>query len=181
MQCSRSYTPLLFQHGRLTVRATARQDLDYVLRTEHAPENAPFLVPWTPDQHRSAINDPGVAHWIIQLESRETPIGYLILAGLESRDRNLELKRLVIGPKGKGYGREALHLVEQVAFDHLRRHRLWLDVMVHNQRARHLYCSAGYREEGTLRECLLADNKYVSLVVMSKLEQEYRAALPTAA
>ena len=42
-------------------------------------------------------------------------------------------------------------------------HRLWLDVMDHNPRARHLYASEGFTHEGTLREALFREGRFVSL------------------
>ncbi|MFQ5568446.1 MAG: GNAT family N-acetyltransferase [Rhodothermales bacterium] len=167
----------LYRFRRISVRPTTRQDLDYVLRIEHDPENARFVVPWTPAQHRYAVTMSDFAHWIIQAEPQDNAVGYLMLAGLGNRDRNVEFKRLVIEEKGKGYGREALHLVEQVVFTRLRAHRLWLDVMEHNERARRLYHAAGFVEEGILRECLRVDDRYLSLVVMSKLAHEHTEAL----
>jgi RimJ/RimL family protein N-acetyltransferase len=51
---------------------------------------------------------------------------------------------------------------------------LWLDVFEHNARARHVYRSVGFVEEGVLRECVKQQERYASLVVMSILENEYR-------
>jgi RimJ/RimL family protein N-acetyltransferase len=56
---------------------------------------------------------------------------------------------------------------------------LWLDVMAHNAAARHLYASEGFVPEGTLREALRRDGRYVDLVLMAILEDEYRSS-PTA-
>ena len=64
-------------------------------------------------------------------------------------------------------------LIKQQAFEQLGAHRLWLDVMAHNDRARNLYRSEGFLEEGTLRECMLVGGEFVSLVIMSMLEDEY--------
>jgi diamine N-acetyltransferase len=53
---------------------------------------------------------------------------------------------------------------------------LWLDVKDFNHRARTLYASEGFVVEGTLRECLKADDgSFESLVVMSLLKREYQA------
>jgi len=54
-------------------------------------------------------------------------------------------------------------------------HRLWLDVKSKNARARHLYQSEGFVEEGVMRECLLEDGHFESLVLMSMLRQEFEA------
>jgi RimJ/RimL family protein N-acetyltransferase len=63
--------------------------------------------------------------------------------------------------------------VEKV-FDELSAHRIWLDVFPHNSRARHIYRSVGFVEEGVLRECVKHGDIYRSLVLMSMLESEYK-------
>lgn len=68
-----------------------------------------------------------------------------------------------------------LQAILSKAFDELAAHRLWLDVFEHNARARHVYRSVGFSEEGVLRECVKQQERYASLVVMSILEDEYRS------
>jgi len=98
-----------------------------------------------------------------------------LMSGLTSQNRCIELKRFVITDKGKGFGREALRLCKFVAFQVEKAHRLWLDVVEHNQRARNLYLSEGFVEEGILRECDFYEGNFQSMVIMSILEDEYRA------
>jgi diamine N-acetyltransferase len=68
-------------------------------------------------------------------------------------------------------------LVKRAAFERFGTHRLWFDVMTHNQRARHVYQAEGFVEEGTMRECMKVGDKFVSLVIMSMLEDEYRQSV----
>jgi diamine N-acetyltransferase len=160
--------------GRVTLRATTEDDLPFVHETERSTD---FVRHWTDEEHRAVVRDPDCAHWTI--ETRDGRAGYLILRGLRSPDGSLELKRLNVAERGRGLGRETLRLVKRIAFDELRVHRLWLDVMAHNAAARHLYASEGFVPEGALREALRLDGRYVDLVVMSILEDEYRRP-PTA-
>lgn len=51
--------------------------------------------------------------------------------------------------------------------------RLWLDVVESNERARSLYASVGFTEEGVLRESLRRDEGFASLVLMSILASEF--------
>ena len=97
------------------------------------------------------------------------------MLGLTEPGGSIALKRLVVTEKGFGYGRTALRLIERFAFEEIGAHRLWFGVKEHNPRARRLYGDEGYVVEGILRECLRQDGGYESLVVMSKLESEYRA------
>ncbi len=155
------------------LRPTIEQDLPFVLAAERAPENHRFVDQWTQAQHEAAINNTDIRHMIIERLNDRVPAGYLILAGLESPHRSIEFRRVVVIEKGMGYGRLTLRLVKQFAFEQQDAHRLWLDVKDHNTRARQLYQSAGFIEEGTLRECYKTKDGFESLVFMSMLRSEY--------
>ncbi|MCU1265873.1 MAG: GCN5-related N-acetyltransferase [Acidobacteria bacterium] len=96
------------------------------------------------------------------------------MAGLTDPNQSVELRRIVVTEKNKGYGQEALGLIKRLAFVERGAHRLWLDVKQQNSRARHVYESHGFIVEGVLRECVKAEAGFDSLVVMSMLREEYR-------
>jgi RimJ/RimL family protein N-acetyltransferase len=154
----------------VTVRPSTPDDLAFVLAAEHAPDNAPFVLQWPRQKHLEAMSDPSYAHWIVQQGGR--PAGYLILMDLWSPHESVQWRRLVVVDKGRGIGRAAVRLVKAAAFDRFGAHRLWLDVMEHNHRARSLYESEGFVREGTLRECVRVGDRFVSLHVMSILNRE---------
>ena len=155
------------------LRRTAEGDLDFVLAVEGAEENRRFVGQWTRAEHGGALSDPDLAHFVVESVEDNRPVGYVIMAGLLDADRSVELLRVVITEKGKGYGREVLRAVKKMAFGELKAHRLWLDVREHNERARRLYESEGFVAEGMLRECVRVGEGWGSLVLMSVLEQEY--------
>ena len=155
------------------LRPTNRDDLPFVISAERAEDNRVYVAQWTREQHEEALKDPDMSHLIIERLDDQTPVGYVILAGLKYRHRSVECRRVVVTQKGRGYGRCALQLVKRLAFDQLEAHRLWLDVKDHNTRARHLYESEGFVVEGTLRECFKVDDGFESLVVLSMLRREY--------
>ncbi|MGD0301437.1 MAG: GNAT family protein, partial [Bryobacteraceae bacterium] len=103
------------------------------------------------------------------------PAGHVILRGIQSVNCSVELMRVVVSEPGQGLGRAVLDAIVTKVFDELAAHRLWLDVFEHNARARHVYRSVGFVEEGVLRECVKRQEQYASLVVISILEDEYRA------
>jgi RimJ/RimL family protein N-acetyltransferase len=155
------------------LRKTSRWDLSFVISAERAEDNRNFVAQWTQEQHKAALSQPDMRHLIIEhLETRK-PVGYVILAGLKDPNQSIEFRRIVVTDKGKGYGRSAVRLVKQLAFNELNAHRLWLDVKVYNAYARHLYESEGFVVEGILRECVKAGDIFESLVVMSMLVREY--------
>lgn len=163
---------------KLRLRPTLLDDLDYVLTLERAPENLPYITPWERTQHDAAIRFPDFRHFIIEAGddwSASPAVGFVILQGCRSPHKNLELKRIVIEKKGQGLGNACVKLLKRMAFDDFGAHRFWLDVKSNNQRAKHIYATQGFREEGSLKECLKQGNEWLSLCVMAMLEHEYRA------
>lgn len=157
----------------IQLRQTNEADLDFVLSAEQSGENRSFVSVWTRDQHLAALASQDLAHLIVERITANSRIGYIILAGLADANQSIEFRRIVVTEKGKGYGREALRLVKEMAFAELGGHRLWLDVKEHNVRALHLYESEGFVVEGVMRECIKAEAGFESLVLMSMLKTEY--------
>ena len=155
---------------QISLRKTEEKDLDYVLAAEQDPANRMFVIPWSRDEHRQALVKPDLAHLIVQ---GDRELGYVILAGLQDPNETIEFRRIVITEKGKGFGKRAVQLVKELAFDRYRANRLWLDVKEGNQRAQSLYKAQGFVVEGVLRQRLKTETGYESLVVMSILREEY--------
>lgn len=157
----------------IIIRNTEEKDLDFVYDTEHKPDNAQYVGLWTKEQHMKALTQEDMLHLIIGNAKTHKPVGYVIIAGLENPNHNIEVRRIVISEKGKGFGRGTLKLVKKIAFKQLKAHRLWLDVRFKNHMAQSLYQSEGFVKEGVLRDCVLYNGEYESLIVMSVLENEY--------
>jgi RimJ/RimL family protein N-acetyltransferase len=157
----------------IILRNTQEDDLDFVVDSERQPDNAQYVDQWTKEQHRNSLFQEDILHLIVEEKATNEPVGYVIIGGLTNPNQNIEFRRVVISKKGKGLGKETLKLVKKVAFEQLNAHRLWLDVRHKNQRAQNLYKSEGFIEEGILRECVLYNENYESLIVMSILKNEY--------
>ena len=67
-----------------------------------------------------------------------------------------------------------MKLLKAWAFEDLRYHRAWLDCKDYNERALHLYESEGFVREGLIRETIIWNGKYESLVILGILENEYK-------
>ena len=164
---------------RLRLRPTMLSDLDFVTTVERDSRNLPFITPWERTQHEGAVRFPDFRHFIVEGGEDFAAIGFVILQGCRNPHRSVELKRIVLQPKGIGAGRACVRLLKQMAFRDLKAHRFWLDVKALNTRALDLYRSEGFVEEGRLRESVRVTidgaDGYDSLVVMSLLDREYQA------
>ena len=156
----------------IILRKTNLEDLEFVIRAERDKENSMYVGQWTKQQHINALEDEDILHIIIE-DCDNKKIGYIIISGLKGLNRSIEFKRFVICKKDRGFGKEALGLSKEVACKELNAQRLWLDVRLKNERAKRVYESQGFKEEGILRECIFYNGEYESLIVMSTLSSEY--------
>ena len=155
-----------------TLREAGPEDLSFILELEANPAIRPYILPWDKAAHLARLAEPDSQYLIG--ENATGAVGFAILAGVANPHRAVELVRIAVREPGSGLGLRFLLQVMDYAFSELAAHRLWLDVMEHNSRARHVYEKAGFVREGVLREAVFAQKRFVSLVVMSVLEWEWR-------
>ena len=164
---------------RIHLRPTMLSDLDFVASVEADPTNLPFITPWDRTQHEGAVRFPDFRHFIVEAGPGYERSGFVILQGCRNPHGSVELKRLVLGPKGQGVGRACVRQLKAMAFKDLKAHRFWLDVKGLNTRAQALYAKEGFVEEGRLRESVRVTvdgaDGYDCLIVMSMLDREYQA------
>ena len=158
---------------RLRLRPTMVSDLDFVQSVEDDLANRPFITPWEQVQHEGAIRFPDFRHFIVEAGDDWPSAGFVILQGCRNPHGAVELKRLVLQPKGLGYGRACVRLLVEMAFRDLGAHRFWLDVKERNARALALYRDEGCVEEGRLRESVRSGEGFESLIVLSMLRAEH--------
>jgi RimJ/RimL family protein N-acetyltransferase len=168
-------SPVARVASRLRLRPTMLSDLEFVASVENDPANRPFITPWERVQHEGAVRFPDFRHFIVEAGEGYPSAGFVILQGCRNPNASVELKRIVLQPKGQGYGRACVRLLAQMAFRDLGAHRFWLDVRSANARALALYRSEGFVEEGQLRESVRNGDGFDSLVVLSMLKDEYEA------
>ena len=136
----------------LRLRPTMLSDLDWVVSLERDNTNLPFITPWERPQHEGAIRFPDSRHFIVEEGDQLERIGFVILQGCRNPNGSVELKRLVLQPKGRGLGRSAVRQLKAMAFTQFKAHRFWLDVKGLNTRAFKLYQGEGFVEEGRRSE-----------------------------
>jgi RimJ/RimL family protein N-acetyltransferase len=111
----------------------------------------------------------------VETETGET-IGHISLGGISRKNKSARISRVLIGNaanKGKGYCKQMITEVLKVGFDEMQLHRISLGVYDYNTAALKCYQAAGFSIEGTMREVLLHDGKWWSLIEMGILENEW--------
>lgn len=96
---------------------------------------------------------------------------------IDWRNRSSELG-IIIGEKSfwnQGYGGEAVLLLLKLGFETLNLNRIFLRVFETNPRAIRAYEKAGFTHEGRLRQAEYQDGRYIDVLVMSILQEEWGA------
>jgi len=102
-------------------------------------------------------------------------IGTIGLHNVDWISRNAELG-IVIWKKeywGRGYGTDAMKLLLYYGFTFLNLHRIWLRVYSFNKRAIRAYEKIGFKMEGTLREHVFKNGRYLDIHIMGILKYEF--------
>ena len=155
------------------IRKAAAEDVDWIVSQERRADFETFIHRWPRSEHLSNLDDPDKMY-LVATDTNNEPVGFVILLGLQSPARSIELARMAVVEPGAGIGKPLLKQVIDLAFTELGANRLWIDVFDDNARARRAYRSAGFQEEGLLREAALKTNGELgSLVIMSILAREY--------
>lgn len=84
---------------------------------------------------------------------------------------------IMIGKKywGKGYGKEAIETVLEYLFNKKKAHKIELEVVEENKAAIRCYEKCNFQIEGKRRKKYFYKERYLDTILMSLLEDEYKA------
>lgn len=108
----------------------------------------------------------------------EEMLGEIVLYDISAENASASLRlNMLPNYRGRGYGREAIDEVLQLAFadtpDGLGLNRVQLDLLSINPRAHVLYESMGFRTEAKLREAHRDGEQFCDVIIMSILASEF--------
>jgi [ribosomal protein S5]-alanine N-acetyltransferase len=173
---------------RLLIREVRASDADDFLRYRRQEDywrHVPIEPP-TPDSIAASVNG-----WIQnQDQSPRTAYNLAVIdkasnalagdAGLFVRSLNWRQGEIgwgvVSSRTGEGLATEIGQALLRLAFDTLRLHRVFAQCRVENQASRRIMVKLGMREEGVLRENVLARGEWWSSAQSSILSAEWRSA-----
>jgi diamine N-acetyltransferase len=174
----------VLQGKRVILRAVEREDLKQL----HALNQHVELVlagdgHWQPlplaafeKHYEKRLEDTEQAAFVIEADGKL--IGDTVLHSRDHRSRVSSFGIAIYEPDylGKGYGREAIALLLDWAFDIRNYVRIWLTTWSTNERAIRCYRALGFVEEGRLRRHIFVNGQYVDTLVMGLLRDEWCAA-----
>ncbi len=120
---------------------------------------------------------PNAAYFVIADNKDESYIGQMDIFEI-----NWKIRKGILGTvigneaaRGKGYGTEALVLLQEYAFGVLGLERLELDVYAENKRAVRCYTKAGFLHEGTRRHAAMVNGRYADVHMMAVIKGDWEA------
>lgn len=102
-------------------------------------------------------------------------VGVIYLISIDWVSKNCELA-ILIGDtthRGKGVGTFAIKSALRHAFLDLNLHRVYLTALEDNRHALNLYRKVGFTNEGTHKESIYKNGKYLNMIQMALLKSEY--------
>lgn len=137
----------MLSDGVISLEATRPDEIPAIMRMESGEDAAQYVTQFSAERHERDLRDPGIVYKSV-FDDRGELIGFIILV-LDPEPSSVELRRIVVTAKGRGYGRRTMMLAEHVCRDEIGRRRIWLDVFEFNTRAQRVYEHCGYRQFGT--------------------------------
>ncbi|ARC85865.1 acetyltransferase family protein [Clostridium argentinense CDC 2741] len=140
-----------------------------------------FLSPHTLNFTENYLNSilentsSNTANFIIALKETEEYIGQIDLLKIDWKNRIANMG-IVIGRTdflSRGYGYEAIKLLQNYAFNRLNLNKLELSVHDYNIRAYKCYLKCGFKEEGRRRQAFYINGKYTDYIIMGILKDEF--------
>lgn len=133
----------LIRGERLVIRKARIADADFMQSVESDADNSPWVATWPLGWRITKLGDEDFLQTVIE-KADGTPIGILIFRGMRNAQEKLELKRIALLEKGKGYGKEALYLAQKLAFEVFETSYLYLGTKDTNVRAQSIYKVTGF-------------------------------------
>jgi RimJ/RimL family protein N-acetyltransferase len=160
--------------GQLSLRPAQPADIPFIMATERIPGFEKLVGRWSEEDHLAALRTRGYAY-LLGLNAAGERMAFAIIRDLYDAHGNVCLKRIAVPVPGKGMGSRFVGTVVRWVFTETEAYRLWLDVLADNARARHVYLSHGFVEEGMLRNAYkLMDENRIDLILMSLLRPDWR-------
>ncbi|MDY2837976.1 MAG: GNAT family protein [Bilifractor sp.] len=171
----------LIEGTHVILREITKKDTDLIVKWRNNPnvmKNFIFRERFTPEMHNhwldTKVASGEVIQYIIVDRGSNTEIGSVYFRDIDKKSNSAEYG-IFIGEdnyRGKGLGTETAKLFINYGFETLKLHRIFLRVIAENKAAFHAYKSAGFKQEGYMRDMVKLDDEYKDIIFMSILETD---------
>lgn len=169
---------------KIRLREYRKEDIEQALCFINDPDLKRLLPPGIP--YLNTLEDE--RKWVEGLSASKDNYDFAIETLLDKKYiggcgiNNIDWKNSVavvgifIGDKdywGKGYGTDAMKVLQKFIFEQMNIHKVKLHVFSYNERAIKSYEKCGFKVEGVLRQEIFRDGRYNDIIVMGILKEEF--------
>ena len=168
------------QGDKLYLRRLCSTDLDRTWEWLHRPDvysKIGVQVPFTKEQQQQWFaalqKDESKIVFAVCRNEDDAHIGNVSIDMIDRRHWNARFSIFIADKevRGKGFGSEALALLEQAAFKQFGLHKVWCKTDAGDSGVLQFYEKAGYIQEGLLKEHEMKDGRFVDKVIFAKIQQ----------
>ena len=157
----------------IAVREATEADVGFIVAAQSAPHARGFVLAATPEIVGASLRRSDRATFVIENDGERA--GMLQFGLYDEAPWLIDFRRIVVTQPGRGIGSAALRWSIGWAFEQRGAHRITLDVVETNDRARRLYERAGFVYEGTYRHGYRdPDGAYANLCIYGLLATDPR-------
>ena len=169
----------------VVLTALKEKDIEILWKWINDREQVLFNAPFRPiheGQHRAWLEAVQQRKDIVIFGIRLRKSGKLIGScqlhsiNLIHRSAELQIRLGDVSERNHGYGSQSVSSLLDFAFKDLNLNRVYLHVFINNAAAIRVYEKAGFAREGILRQAAHINGKYLNVMVMGILRQEYERA-----
>ena len=173
----------LLNSSRILLRPLERFDLEALAKWRNTPEvrqdffnTFPVAVSGQETWYQDLLRRQDAKLFVIETPMDSQAIGTIGYDRIDWKNQKGELGNILIGEpayRGKGLGKEAVHLMVHFGFSEMNLNRIYLKLFAKNKHAIHLYESCGFQVEGILREEYFRSGAFQDVCLMAILRKEY--------
>lgn len=162
----------------ITLRHISEADTDLVVRWRNSDAVRSWYIrrEFTAEMHENWLHTMVYTGKVVQfiIEYNGHPVGSAFLRDIDRENKSAEFG-IFIGEenaRGVGCGTEVAKQLIKYGFSQLKLHRIFLRVLHNNHIAINSYISAGFSYEGTAKDMVYLDGRYLDVVFMSIINGE---------
>jgi RimJ/RimL family protein N-acetyltransferase len=168
---------------KVCLRPVELEDLDLFCRCVNNPEvRYSFFIAFPTNRVRqeefirTLYKEKDFVIFTIVTKTQNIPIGHAAFHRIDLVSRAATFGIIIGDSKywGKGYGSEVTQLMVEYGFQTLGLNRIQLHVWSENIAGMKAYKSAGFKQEGLLRQAMFHEGNFCDFYVMSILREEYQ-------
>lgn len=106
--------------------------------------------------------------------AEEAGLGTVILSDIDRKNgcAQVHIKMGTENCRGKGYGTDALNTIVAYAFNEMRLHCIYADILEYNTASQRLFEKCGFHKDGILRSRVFKSGTFVDVYTYSRLKED---------